>query len=161
MGKHPLVCRLLKGAFNLRPPTPRYSQLWEVKKVLSFLKQTGESSSLQLKELTRKLAMLLALVLARRSSDLARLLAMGVQERKQAVVIPVKELAKQSRPGNAAPSSVVVASFKANSLLCPVTCLKAYLKRTAGLGPSGCSQLFIAIIRPHRPVQSCTVARWF
>lgn len=46
VGKHPLVCRLLKGTFNLLPPTPRYFQLWEVKKVLSFLEKMGDNSSL-------------------------------------------------------------------------------------------------------------------
>ena len=28
VGQHPLVIRLLKGAFNLRPPKPRYSHTW-------------------------------------------------------------------------------------------------------------------------------------
>ena len=118
----------------------------------------GENSSLQLRELTMKLAMLLALVLANRSSDLVRLLAIDVQEQQQAVIISLKGLAKQSRPSNAAPSLVVVASFEANSLLYPVTCFNVYLKQTTRLRPSGCSQLFIAIINPHKHVQPCTVA---
>ena len=30
VGSHPLVCRLLKGVFHLRPPQPRYSTTWDV-----------------------------------------------------------------------------------------------------------------------------------
>ena len=34
VGKHPLVCRLLKGGLNLRP---RYDSTWDVTKVTSFI----------------------------------------------------------------------------------------------------------------------------
>ena len=30
VGQHPLVTRMLKGAFNERPPLPRYSTFWDV-----------------------------------------------------------------------------------------------------------------------------------
>ena len=73
VGKHPLVCRLLKGVFNLRPPLPRYEHVWEVSQVTSFLDNLEENEQLSLKWLTWKLAMLLALVLAHRSSGLVRL----------------------------------------------------------------------------------------
>ena len=46
VGKHPLVCRLLKGTFNLRPPQPKYFCFWEVGKVLSFLHQSGDNANL-------------------------------------------------------------------------------------------------------------------
>ena len=42
VGKHPLVCRLLKGVFNLRPPLPRYEYTWDVKTVTSFIKGLGK-----------------------------------------------------------------------------------------------------------------------
>ena len=35
VGRHPLVCRLLKGAFNSRPPQPRYEGTWDVTRVTS------------------------------------------------------------------------------------------------------------------------------
>ena len=52
----------------------------EVKRVLLFLHQSGDNTKLSLKELTLKLAMLLALVLARWSSDVVRLSVQGVHE---------------------------------------------------------------------------------
>ena len=30
VGSHPLVSRLLKGIFNLRPPEPKYLDMWDV-----------------------------------------------------------------------------------------------------------------------------------
>ena len=49
IGQHPLVCRLLKGSYNQKPPTPRYSHFWDVGVVLRFLKQLGKNPSLSLK----------------------------------------------------------------------------------------------------------------
>ena len=73
VGQHPLVSRSLKGVFNSRPPMPRYKDIWEVSKVLRYLQSLGPNESLSLKDLTIKLAMLLALSLANRSSHLVRL----------------------------------------------------------------------------------------
>ena len=39
IGQYPLVSRLLKGAFNQNPSTPRYSHFWEVGLVLQFIRQ--------------------------------------------------------------------------------------------------------------------------
>ena len=71
--------------------------------MLAYLHQSGDNARLSLKELTMKLAMLLALVLAHRSSDLVHLSVVGVIVLQQAVAvsIPLTGLAKQSRPGHA------------------------------------------------------------
>ena len=71
IGKHPLVTRLMKGVYNSRPPAPRYSSSWDVGQVTTYLKSMGPSPSL--KHLTLKLAMLMALVEASRTSELAAL----------------------------------------------------------------------------------------
>ena len=39
VGGHPLVVQLLKGAFNLRPPLPKYSTTWDVDVLLSFIEK--------------------------------------------------------------------------------------------------------------------------
>ena len=36
--KHPKVCALLTGIFNERPPQPRYSFIWNVDVVLTYIK---------------------------------------------------------------------------------------------------------------------------
>ena len=57
----PLVVQLLKGAYNLRPPLPRYSSTWDVSLVVSFIDGLGVNESLSLKDLSQKLGFLLAL----------------------------------------------------------------------------------------------------
>ena len=61
LGKHPLISRLMKGVFHLRPPQPRYAGRWDVSKVLQFLEEKGNTESLSMKDLTYKLVMLMAL----------------------------------------------------------------------------------------------------
>ena len=35
IGQHPMVARVLKGAYNIRPPIPRYKSTWKVAQVIS------------------------------------------------------------------------------------------------------------------------------
>jgi len=37
VGKHPLVARVLKGAFHIRPPLPPYTVTWNVQVVLDSI----------------------------------------------------------------------------------------------------------------------------
>ena len=51
--------------------------------------------------------------------------------------------------------------FEQNKKLCPVLALQEYEKRTLDKRSSnGSTQLLIAMIKPHKPVSSSTVARW-
>ena len=73
VGQHPLVTRLLKGAYHQRPPQPRYSYTWRVDQVTSYINDLGENDKLSLSDLTAKTVMLLALSRPSRSADLANL----------------------------------------------------------------------------------------
>ena len=69
--KHPRICSLVSGVLNLRPPKPRYMFVWDVKKVLDFLKEKfGDNDQLSNKELTLKVTILLALATSSRISAL-------------------------------------------------------------------------------------------
>ena len=37
VGEHPIIARLLKAMFHVRPPEPRYSFTWDVTVLLTFL----------------------------------------------------------------------------------------------------------------------------
>jgi len=39
VGNHPLVERFMKGVFALRPSQPRYSAVWDVNQVLTYLRK--------------------------------------------------------------------------------------------------------------------------
>ena len=160
VGQHPLVIRLLKGVFNLRPPMPRYTHTWDVSKVLTLLKEMGPNENLNLKRLTQKLVMLLALVLGQRCSDLVRLSLSGHSYTSDSVVLPCLGLAKQAKPNNEqCLQPVVIKSFK-DKLLCPVACIRAYESSTSKLRTDGVWKLFLAVIPPHQPLTSLSIARW-
>ena len=159
-GSHPLVSKLLKGIFNLRPPEPRYTDVWDVGQVLRYLQSMGPNESLSLRLLTKKLATLLALVLAHRCSDLGRLSLEGRKYSLEGAVLKCTGLAKQARPGKQGSlRPVVVSPYPEDPLLCPVSCLKQYEKATSAFrGKNG--QLFLGMVSPHRPVTTSTIARW-
>ena len=48
VGEHPMICQLLKGIFNSRPPQPRYSFTWDVAVVVGYIKTLGANSTLSL-----------------------------------------------------------------------------------------------------------------
>jgi hypothetical protein len=79
---------------------------------------------ISLKLLSRKLATLLALVLAHRSSDLSRLSLHGRKYSAEGVVLRLTGLAKQARPGKEKSlQPVFVAHYSEDKSLCPIACL--------------------------------------
>jgi len=51
IGKHPMITRLLKGAFHARPPLPCYTAMWNVQAVLKYIEGMGTTTSLSLKQM--------------------------------------------------------------------------------------------------------------
>ena len=159
VGRHPLVCGILKGVFQLRPPQDKYTSFWSVSKVLNHLASWGENQALSLKQLTWKLAMLLALCSASRSSDLSEFSVCHRFYLQDRVVFCPAGLAKQSRIGRL-PKPIEFKEFP-DHLLCPVKCLQRYESVTSTFRKKpGHNQLFLGINSPHSPVVSSTIARW-
>ena len=158
IGQHPLVTRLLKGAFQTRPPLPRYTGTWDVNQVLNLLKNDPLDKGISLKHLSHRTVMLLALTRPSRSLDLAKLDLRGYRNTPEGAVFTPFALAKQSRPGKEV-KEFFFPSFPENIKLCPVHSLKMYIERTKALRGDN-NQLFISFIKPHGPVTSSTIARW-
>ena len=60
-GKSPLVCRFLKGVFNIMPVLLRCVTTWDVTKVFTFIKSKPTLTNCDLKTLSHRLAILLCL----------------------------------------------------------------------------------------------------
>ena len=58
VGEDPLISRFLKGIFRSNGPTRKYDKVWDVSVVLKYLREIDINS---LENVTKKLAMLLAL----------------------------------------------------------------------------------------------------
>ena len=163
VGSHPLVCRLLKGVFNKRPPLPKYWSTWSVESVITYVSSMGPNNTLSLKQSTHKLAILLAPTTASRSSDLCLITVQGCAFVQEGVRCTLSGLSKQGCPRYQKPTLEI--AFYRDQKICPVICLQRYIevtkqfrvKSSNGLQPD---QLLIGITKPHAPVQACTVAHW-
>ena len=153
VGQHPIIKRILQGAFNGRPPMPRYNDTWEVDKVLNFLLyQEGE---LSLKDVTLKLTMLLALTTASRGSELRALNPNFMLDKGDTIVFQLGKLTK-SRRSNKPLICVTLNKYDMNDKLDVISCLRKYITMT----PQQKEQLLLSYINPHKPVVTCTIARW-
>ena len=162
ISKHPLVSRLFRGIHNSRPPQPRYVATWDVDMVTEHLKALGENSSLTLKQLSQKLALLMALVKASRVSELQALDLRYHSYRPKGVVFQFPTLGKKRVVG-APPKEVLFGAFPDYSRLCVMKCLRHYEDVTAQYrkkDPSIPQPLFLSYIKLHGPVTSQRIANW-
>lgn len=157
IGKHPIVIRFLKGVFNTRPSTPKYTHVWDVNTVLCFLRKLSPVKYLSLKNLTLKLCMLIALTNAARIQSIHLLCVNSVKKFSSEFVFEFEGLLKQCRPGYGNPV-LSVKAYPPDRRLCTYTVLKEYLSRTVLLRKH--SKLFISYIKPHGEVSKNTIARW-
>ena len=97
VGQHPLVTRLIKGAFHERPPQPRYTITWDVPTVTTYLDTLGDNDKLHLDDLTQKAAMFLVLTHPSRSADIAGLSLDQSRYSPEGVTFVPTKLAKQAR----------------------------------------------------------------
>ena len=160
IGCHPLVSRFMKGIYKGSPPTPRYQSTWDIQPVLTYLASINPADKLDLKVLTLKLVMLIALVSAQRGQSL-HILDIGPGCMKEIsdgyeFLFPANN--KQSRPGYKAPT-VVLRAYPANPSLCVCTCLKEYLTRTKPLRGTE-TKLFVSFTKPYKRVSRETLSRW-
>ena len=130
VGQHTLVKRLLNALFNARPPQPRYVFQWDVDQVLQYIKSLGSNESLSDKDLTFKLAMLLALASASRPSELHALDLRYMSDQGDVISFALSKLTK-SRKSGSSPLSVTFHVFDEQCSLCVVRTIRVYVKRSA------------------------------
>lgn len=157
-GEHPLVCRVLKGIFELKPALPKYSEIWDVNTVLEYLKKLGNATTLSLKQLTLKLTMLLGLLTGQRCQTIHCMDIRFIQKINDCYRVTVQQKLKQTKVGRHL-EPIDLLAFAEDSRVCIVLHLEEYLKRTALLRGSH-TQLLISHVKPNNPVSKETVSRW-
>lgn len=157
-GSHPTVTRFLKGIFESRPTVPRYTETWDVGKVLSFLQTIPTSEDVLLKDLTLKTVMLVSLVSAQRGQTIHYLNIDDMISSETSITFILKKPIKQSKPG-VKPLVIKFTSYPADPRICVVTTLKAYLACTQSKR-GDYKQLFISYLKPFKPVSRSTISRW-
>ena len=161
VGNHPLVNRFLRGVFNLRLPTPRYAETWDVAPVLQKLRTMDPLDCLSLKELTLKLVMLMALTQAARVQTLHLLMLRNISIGEDDISIWLGDNIKQCRP-NFNVRVVKFGAYVEDARLCVYVTFKKYLKLTEKIRKEFVNdngKLFISFMKPHKNVSKDTVAR--
>ena len=160
IGEHPLIVRLLKGMFNVRPPVPRYNGTWDVNIVLKFLENLHPLETVEMKHLSFKTVALVGLVSAQRSQALAALTLKDMSVAEDGTSFCVSSLLKTSRPGKSS-TSIMVPKNTSNGRLCPHTTLQTYISRTESVRNSICTDsIFISLCSPFKAVGSSSLSRW-
>ena len=157
-GKLPLVCRFLKGFFNIRPALPRYVTTWDVTKVFTFMKSKPTLTNCDLKTLSRRLAILLCLTTGQRDQTTKCSILDCIKISSDKVALFVLETLKTTRPGHHLPP-IEFKTFKDNEL-CVVAHLKQYIKMTTPFRNAGTNQLLLSFVQPHKPISTSTLSGW-
>ena len=141
-GESPLVCRLLKGVFNIRSSLPRYVTTWDVANVLTFIKSKPTFTVCDLKTASHRLTMLLCLTTDQRDQTIKCLNLDYWKISSDKVVLFVADTLKTTRSGHHLPP-IEVKIFK-NIELCVVAHLNQYIKMTATFRNTGTNQLLLS-----------------
>ncbi|XP_076236334.1 uncharacterized protein LOC143180473 [Calliopsis andreniformis] len=158
VGQNPCIKRFCKGVANVRPPRPKYNDIWEPKAVLDFLDQWQEDDKLTLEDLSKKLVTLLALITGQRMQTLSLINVMDINKLDNRIEIKIPASVKTSGPQRKQPT-LVLPYYTLNKKLCAASALETYLERTQQLRKD-ITYLFISYKKPFKAVSSQSLSRW-
>jgi len=107
----------------------------------------------------KKLVLLLALGSGQRVQALTAIRIPYISFSRDRLTITIPDRVKTSGPGRAQPF-LTFTRFLERPELCIISLLEHYLSRTKDLRPNNSEALFIACVKPHKPVSVQTVSRW-
>ena len=165
------VRMLLQGMFTKKPDPiiPKPQRIWDVSQVLDYFLEAPPNSLMSLRVLGCKLACLLMLVSMRRCIDLTRLDIGHLQwtsprEARFLLTSPSKTYNYRTRKHIAENLQFFIVTAlliekDIDKKLCPIRCLRHYLRRTKGLRGKD-TALFVISQSPFNPAARPTVAQW-
>ena len=161
VGSHPLIKKLMSGVFNQNPPKPRYTDTWDADKVLKYISNMGDNEGLNLKDLTLKTSMLLALTTACRGSELQKLNPQYITWQGDEMTLTIDKITKTSRP-NKPHINMTLRQYPLDLNLDVLITVQTYLVVTGAMRTSLSpkSHLLLSFTKPRKPVIPCTIGRW-
>lgn len=174
LGQHPLICRFMKGARRLLPVSRPISPSWDLSVVLQALTEHPFEplGGIEMKMLSLKTVLLLALTTAKRVSDIHALSVhsscmrfspdnLRVSLRPNPAFIPkVVGACSQAELDAFQPPPHTSSEEQRLHNLCPVRALSSYVERTRSFRQG--DQLFVSWAKPHRgrPVSKQRLSHW-
>ena len=152
---HLLACKV-SGASSLSATF--WSETWDVKPVLEYLELLYPLDKLSLKQLTHKLAILLALTSGQRCQTLSFLRVDAMKKTPDYYLFYIRDHVKQDRPGNVL-SSFFVRKYPKEPL-CVYSTLEYYLERTQLVRDYDNGHLLLSYVKPYRHVGTSSIGGW-
>ena len=120
-----------------------------------------ENHDLELRELSLKVVMLLAITTASRSSELHKIQISTLMDKDDEKQFHIAGLTKLHKVGEG-PMVIRVAEYEPERKLDVTDCVRTYLGKTAAIRQPGVAgdQCLIRFIPPSGPLASSSVARW-
>lgn len=150
----------MKGILRSHPPKPRYMETWDIDILLKYLDNLPDNNDLSLKQITQKLAVLLAVATPKRVSELSRLDRKYMTIANGQVKFQLPGLSKSQK--DCTTREVIYPHYPANPKLCVLNCIQLYLSKTQSFRSEEevADPLLRTTIRPHKRVSANTVSYW-
>lgn len=152
------VKRFFKGVYNIRPNQPKYALTWDPQIVLRYFSDQPNNEVLSLKDLSKKLLTLLAIITAHRMQTFSVIELDNIEIRAENVIIKIPKRIKTSGLNRHQPA-LVIPFFRENCKVCAASALVSYLEKTREIRKSE-KRLFISFKTPHKAVSSQTLSHW-
>ncbi len=147
----------MKGIFQSKPSLPRYTEIWDVKVVLDYLKNQSPCYNLDLRKLSEKLVTLFAILTGHRCQTIRSIKHKNISFNHGKMTIKIDEIQKTTRPGHHI-NNIVLQNFAPDKRLCIVTYTKEYLKRTKPIRNS--EYLMIGTQKPYKQISKDRLGKW-
>ena len=160
LANHPLVQKVLKGVYNIRPPAPRYVVIWDSDNLLQYL-DSLDNTSINFELLTYKTTALLTILSGQRISTIHKFRLSHLQLAADLDVFNLgNTLLKHSKPGRPQPPPpIVFQHYPHGRHLCPLQTTKTYVTQRTLLAPQ-VGEFFITHRKPYHPASKDTLAQW-
>ena len=158
IGKHPLVCRFMKGIYEEKPNIPKYATTWDPKIVLDEIEKINTDTA-SIIELSRKIVTLLTLLSGQRVATIASLTLEDIKTDDQLgmMYIFISKIIKQSRPRTH--QQPLTLSRYENKELCVVYTMNKYIEKTQPMR-GNIKSLWLTTTSPTKEAKKDTVSNW-
>lgn len=160
IGSDECVKRLLKGAYKLKIPRPKYSSTWDPQLVLNLIGTWFPHNTLSLENITKKLVVLLAICTAHRVQTLSLITLENIQYSQNGIKINITNIIKTSAPGREQPI-LFLPYFNEDKSICPATALSDYISSTKNIrSDQSTGKLLLTFKKPHKAATTQSISRW-
>lgn len=157
IGNNPDIKRFCRGASNLRPALPKYNTTWDPKIVLDFVTKWFPNEEISMKQLSEKLATLLALTTSQRMQTLSAIDIRNIQKTQEYFEIKIPAQLKTSGHQKLQPN-LILPFYPEDPTICVAGALEVYLRRTDCL--QNTTNLFISWKKPYNAISTQSLSRW-